>query len=145
MTTLPPDDDEIMPPIKNEDKDYPLRKPEQEILKQWIKEGAKWPDGLTLAVETRLPKKIAFEEHVQPIIEHHLSHKFAFIPQMNPNRLQIGGVVTINGSVFLLMSRTIGTELQGWLRPAGYVETKNPVVSYTNVQKRIDDLWSQVS
>ena len=69
MTTLPPDDDEIMPPIKNEEKDYPLRKPEQEILKQWIKEGAKWPEGIKLGVEKRLPKEIAFEEHVQPIIE----------------------------------------------------------------------------
>ena len=33
MTTLPPDDDEIMPPIEHEDKEYPLLKYEQEILK----------------------------------------------------------------------------------------------------------------
>jgi len=69
MTTLPPDDDEIMPPIKNEDKDYPLRKPEQEILKQWIKEGAKWPDGVKLTPQKRLPKKISFANDVQPILE----------------------------------------------------------------------------
>ncbi len=69
MTTLPPDDDEIMPPIENEDKEYPLLKSEQEILKQWIKEGAKWPDGVKLSPHKRLPKKITFEEHVQPIIE----------------------------------------------------------------------------
>jgi formylglycine-generating enzyme required for sulfatase activity len=68
-TTLPPDDDEIMPPIEHEDKEYPLLKYEQGILKQWIKEGAKWPDGVKLAPQKRLPKKIAFEEHVQPIIE----------------------------------------------------------------------------
>ena len=69
MTTLPPDDDEIMPPIKNEDKDYPLRKPEQTILKQWIKEGAKWPDGVKLTPQKRLPKKISFANDVQPILE----------------------------------------------------------------------------
>jgi formylglycine-generating enzyme required for sulfatase activity len=69
MTTLPPDDDEIMPPIEHEDKEYPLLKHEQQILKQWIKEGAKWPDGVKLGVHKRLPKEITFEEHVQPIIE----------------------------------------------------------------------------
>ena len=68
-TTLPADDDEIMPPIEHEDKEYPLLKPEQEILKQWIKEGAKWPDGVKLAPRKRLPKKITFEEDVQSIIE----------------------------------------------------------------------------
>jgi len=69
MTTLPTDDDEIMPPIKNEDKDYPLRKPEQTILKEWIKEGAKWPDGVKLTPQKRLPKKISFVNDVQPILE----------------------------------------------------------------------------
>ncbi len=69
MTTLPPDDDEIMPPIKHEDKDYPLRKPEQAILKEWIKEGAKWPDGVKLTPQKRLPQKISFVNDVQPILE----------------------------------------------------------------------------
>lgn len=69
MTTLPPDDDEIMPPIKHEDKDYPLRKPEQAILKEWIKEGAKWPDGVKLMPQKRLPKKISFVNDVQSILE----------------------------------------------------------------------------
>ena len=68
-TTLPADDDEIMPPIKNEEKDYPLRKPEQTILKQWIKEGAKWPDGIKLVPRKRLPKKISFVNDVKPILE----------------------------------------------------------------------------
>ena len=44
-TTLPADDDLIMPPIKNEEKDYPLTKFEKKILSDWIKEGANWPDG----------------------------------------------------------------------------------------------------
>ena len=60
MTTLPPEDEEIMPPIKNEEKDYPLTKAEQEILKKWIKEGANWPDGTVLKPQKRLPKKIDF-------------------------------------------------------------------------------------
>ena len=68
-TTLAIDDDEIMPPIKNEEKDYPLRKPEQTILKQWIKEGAKWPDGIKLTSRKRLPKKISFVNDVKPILE----------------------------------------------------------------------------
>jgi hypothetical protein len=34
--------------------------------------------------------------------------------------LQIGGVATINGSVITMVSRTVETELQGWLRFAGY-------------------------
>jgi formylglycine-generating enzyme required for sulfatase activity len=68
-TTLPKGDDEIMPPIKNEEKDYPLRKPEQTILKQWIKEGAKWPDGIKLTPRKRLPKKITFVNDVKPILE----------------------------------------------------------------------------
>ena len=45
-TTLPTDDELFMPPIKNEDKDYPLTEPEKKILHDWIKEGAKWPDGV---------------------------------------------------------------------------------------------------
>ena len=69
MTTLPAEDDETMPPIKNEEKDYPLRKAEQEILKKWIKEGAKWPNGVKLTPKKRLPKKITFANDVQPILE----------------------------------------------------------------------------
>ncbi len=68
-TTLAIDDDEIMPPVKNEEKDYPLRKAEQTILKQWIKEGAKWPDGIKLTSRKRLPKKISFVNDVKPILE----------------------------------------------------------------------------
>jgi len=33
-TTLPLDDELIMPPIKNEEKDYPLTDAEKEVLKQ---------------------------------------------------------------------------------------------------------------
>ena len=38
-TILPTDDDLFMPPIKNEDKDYPLTDAEKDILKKWIDQG----------------------------------------------------------------------------------------------------------
>ena len=68
-TTLPQDDELFMPPIKNEDKDYPLTDAEKKILFSWIKEGAKWPDEEKLEVRNRLPKEISFAEHVQPVLE----------------------------------------------------------------------------
>lgn len=60
-TILDPDDDDIMPP--SEEK--PLDKSQTEVLRQWIEEGAKWPDGVTLEVTPR----IDFVKHVQPIFE----------------------------------------------------------------------------
>ena len=68
-TTLPQDDELFMPPIKNEDKDYPLTDAEKKILFTWIKEGAKWPEEEKLEVRNRLPKEISFAEHVQPVLE----------------------------------------------------------------------------
>ena len=68
-TTLPTDDELFMPPIKNEEKDYPLTNAEKKILHDWIKEGADWPEGVVLQTEKRLPKEISFVEHVQPILE----------------------------------------------------------------------------
>ena len=50
-TTLPTDDELFMPPIKNEEKDYPLTDAEKKILHDWIKEGAKWPDDVVLKTE----------------------------------------------------------------------------------------------
>ena len=68
-TTLPVDDDLFMPPIKNEEKDYPLTDSEKAVLKQWILDGADWPEDLVLEPKKRLPKTISFVEHVQPILE----------------------------------------------------------------------------
>ena len=45
LTTFPVDDDEIMPPQDSPEQSYPLPKFEQDILKRWIAEGAKWPEG----------------------------------------------------------------------------------------------------
>jgi formylglycine-generating enzyme required for sulfatase activity len=68
-TTLPLDDELFMPPIKNEEKDYPLTDAEKAVLKQWILDGAEWPDDVVLEPRKRLPKTISFVEHVQPILE----------------------------------------------------------------------------
>jgi formylglycine-generating enzyme required for sulfatase activity len=68
-TTLPEDDELFMPPIKNEDKDYPLTVSEKKILHDWIKSGAIWPVDVKLETVKRLPKKIDFVEHIQPILE----------------------------------------------------------------------------
>ena len=68
-TVLPEDDDLFMPPIKNEDKDYPLTEAEKKILKGWIDGGADWPEEVTLETRKRLPKSITFVDHVQPILE----------------------------------------------------------------------------
>ncbi len=68
LTTLPADDDDIMPP-QDSTKSYPLLKFEQEILKRWIKDGAKWPKDVTLKTAKRPPKTVNFVEHIQPILE----------------------------------------------------------------------------
>lgn len=67
-TELPADDDEIMPPQEGPDP-YPLTKAEQTVLKDWITQGANWPDGVTLKPGKRLPSKVDFVEHIQPILE----------------------------------------------------------------------------
>ena len=68
LSALPADDDDVMPP-QDSTKSYPMPAWELEILKQWIKEGAKWPDGVTLKPAKRLPAKVDFVEHIQPILE----------------------------------------------------------------------------
>ena len=48
-TILPPKHDDIMPP-----KGVPLNKWQTERLRQWIEEGAAWPEGLALATTRRV-------------------------------------------------------------------------------------------
>ena len=67
-TTLPLDDELVMPPYENETRDYPLRE-EKKILKDWIQSGAEWHDDEVLVTRKRLPKTVSFAEHVQPILE----------------------------------------------------------------------------
>ena len=59
-TVLPAGHDDIMPP-----KGDTLSKEQSDVLKQWIDQGAKWPDGTTL----KQVKRISFVKDVQPILE----------------------------------------------------------------------------
>ncbi|MDC1004350.1 SUMF1/EgtB/PvdO family nonheme iron enzyme [Opitutales bacterium] len=68
-TTLPSDDELVMPPFKHEDKDYPLRDQEKEILKKWILAGANWPEEEVLEPLKRLPKTVTFVDNIQSVLE----------------------------------------------------------------------------
>ena len=59
-TILPPKHDDIMPP-----KGVPLNKWQTERLRQWIEEGAAWPEGLALAPARR----VDFVKDIQPLLE----------------------------------------------------------------------------
>lgn len=61
-TVLEADHKKLMPP---RDKGGPLPKKETEILRQWIAEGANWPQEITLVNV----KKIDFVRDIQPILE----------------------------------------------------------------------------
>jgi formylglycine-generating enzyme required for sulfatase activity len=63
QTTLPLTDESHMPPAKL--GKTPLTKEQSEILKQWIAEGANWPDGVTLKVVM----KVEFARDIEPILE----------------------------------------------------------------------------
>jgi formylglycine-generating enzyme required for sulfatase activity len=73
-TILPDDDEKLMPPLDEIKKGSSTRltKAETEILKIWITEGAKWPDGVTLLARKREVKRypgdtpeLAVEIHAQ--------------------------------------------------------------------------------
>lgn len=59
--SLPKDHDDIMPP-----KGDPLTKDQQNLIKSWIDEGAVWPDGLVLKVESAGPAKDDVLPEVKP-------------------------------------------------------------------------------
>jgi len=59
-TILPPDHDDVMPP-----KGDKLTKDQTTILRDWITQGAKWPDGVAL----KQVKKVDFVKDIQPILE----------------------------------------------------------------------------
>jgi len=61
LCELGEDDDDVMPPIK----EGLLNKSQQQLLRQWIKEGAKWPAGTKLERK----QKARFVKDVQPILE----------------------------------------------------------------------------
>ena len=59
-TILPPDHDDIMPPKGN-----PLTKTQTEFLRQWIEQGAIWPEEMAL----KAVRRIDFVKDVQPVLE----------------------------------------------------------------------------
>ena len=59
-TTLKPDDDAVMPP-----KAEFLTKEQSDVLKDWIAQGAKWPDNVTL----KQVQRAQFVKDIQPILE----------------------------------------------------------------------------
>ncbi len=61
-TTLAADDDDLMPPAK---KGGPLPKQITAVLKNWVADGAKWPEGVTLEQRPR----VDFATDIQPILE----------------------------------------------------------------------------
>ncbi|HEX4121888.1 MAG TPA: SUMF1/EgtB/PvdO family nonheme iron enzyme [Verrucomicrobiae bacterium] len=63
LTVLPETDDSHMPPAN---KTAALSKEDSETLRQWIAEGANWPDGITLTVVM----KVNFVRDIEPVLEH---------------------------------------------------------------------------
>ncbi len=61
-TTLAADDDDLMPPAK---KGGPLPKEITDVLKTWVTDGAKWPEGVVLQQRQR----VDFVADIQPILE----------------------------------------------------------------------------
>jgi formylglycine-generating enzyme required for sulfatase activity len=59
LTTLPPDDDNVMPP-----KGEKLTKEEQEMVKKWIEDGAEWPASEVLK---QAEKKVATTDPVKEV------------------------------------------------------------------------------
>ena len=59
---LPADDDDLMPPPKN---GGPLPKEITDVVKSWIADGAKWPEGVVLEQRQR----VDFVEDIRPILE----------------------------------------------------------------------------
>jgi formylglycine-generating enzyme required for sulfatase activity len=64
LTVLPLTDENHMPPTKL--KKTPLTKEQSEVIRQWIAEGANWPEGLALKVVM----KVEFVRDIEPILEH---------------------------------------------------------------------------
>jgi formylglycine-generating enzyme required for sulfatase activity len=60
LTVLPRDHDDIMPP-----KGGPLTKAQTEMLRNWIEQGAEWPDNVIL----KQTRRINFAKDVQSILE----------------------------------------------------------------------------
>lgn len=60
LIELPTDDDDVMPPSK----ETPLTAAQKKTLRDWVTEGAKWPEGVTLS----LPTQVDFKRDITPIL-----------------------------------------------------------------------------
>jgi formylglycine-generating enzyme required for sulfatase activity len=58
-TILPPGHDDVMPPKE------PLSKAQTELLRQWIEQGASWPDAVTL----KQVRRVDFAKDIQSVLE----------------------------------------------------------------------------
>lgn len=90
LTTLDADDDDLMPPTN---KGGPLPKETTDLLKQWIAEGAKWPDDVTLVTRREVREEDATSmdaAQVGALYEHILDGSVEGI-SMNPYTETIPG------------------------------------------------------
>src|SRR5688572_7195414 len=65
-TTLAPDDDDLMPPKA---KGGPMPKEKIDLLRQWIEQGAVWPEGITLV--PRKPEEVPGGNEPQIVTDLH--------------------------------------------------------------------------
>ena len=75
-TIVPDDDDKLMPPLDEIKKGSSARltKEETEVLKTWIADGAKWPDGVTL---TARKKEKALDSEAESLVVAEISKRVA--------------------------------------------------------------------
>ena len=62
LLELDADDDDLMPPTK---EGGPLKAEQIKTLRDWVKEGAAWPEDLVL----EMPPLVSFERDIQPILD----------------------------------------------------------------------------
>ncbi len=68
MTVLPRTDEQLMPPLRS---GGPLSKGQTNILKQWIEEGAKWPEDVTLKAKPKVGPKFASPDDFELVKQIH--------------------------------------------------------------------------
>ena len=74
-TILPPDADLVMPP-----KPPFLSKIQSDVLKEWILDGAKWPEGVVL----KQVRRINFVKDIKPLLEGFYEKEFDFSKSIVP-------------------------------------------------------------
>lgn len=68
MTVLPRTDEQLMPPLRS---GGPLSKGETETLKNWIAQGAKWPDDMTLKARAKEGPRFATPDDFELVKQIH--------------------------------------------------------------------------